>query len=406
MNGLNDSLGTMHVNSTHYYGPDNPGVPGDLITSIGKYASVEMYPAKPFTFKNHSGMQTFREMMDHADNTPYRVGDMNVHKTVNRVFTAPEIDGVMGSNYNGEFLYNPGKPSDRMAGWLGEDRHAVEYVRTPEFQVFMVSSHDRPATHESAKYVTEAEMDGPINRVGEMYSRAETLKQAAKKHNLSKDGQELELRYSGGNEAIEYLGVTSGSRRLYSIGRRVKDGKIALFTGVNVYDQMSKEADAFGLSLEDFINATIAEEAMHHYRRSYDRDISELEARIAEERATKEALLDFYMDLRDNSESNPQIREGYAKIVRRIVHDIRTIGRYRILYEARKSEGARKNDAEQSALEKLIEDPESSGLREAIDSLGEVPSDYDASSEYAEAGQTEVGEAEASEAEGAEAAAE
>ena len=172
---------------------------------------------------------------------------------------------------------------------------------------------------------------------------------------------------------------------------------------------MSKEADAFGLSLEDFINATMAEEAMHHYRRSYDKGISELEARIAEERATKEALLDFYMDLRDNSESNPQIREGYAKIVRRIVHDIQTIGRYRILYEARKSEGAskaRENDTEQSTLEKLIEDPESSGLREATDSLGEVPSDYDASSEYAEAGQTEVGEAEASEAEGAEAAAE
>ena len=168
MNELPVSLGTMHVDSPYFRGLDNKGVPGDLITSIGKSALVEMYPAKPLTFKNHSGMQTFREVIDYTDNTPYRVGDINVHKKVNGLFTAPEIDRVMGSNCHEEFLYNPGEPSDRMAGWLAS-KGIIEYVKTPEFHVFMVSSHDRPAAHESAKYVTEAAMDGPINRVGEMY---------------------------------------------------------------------------------------------------------------------------------------------------------------------------------------------------------------------------------------------
>ncbi len=306
------------------------GTPADLMNgSPGNLAGYSEIPLS-MGFDYHSSQPTFERMRKFSIN-PTIIGDYVYIRTANVLRAFPRKDAEM---YGIPLVLE----DYEIKGWKAATEEStgggISYHDVPEFRAFVVSSHERRAKHEPYKFVTEMEIFGPNNRIGEMLSRSETLRQDALKHFNSKEGYQLMLENLADSEEIEYLGVTSVGRILYAIGRRVNDGKIVLFTGINTYDKIAPEADAFNLTLDDMIPVKLGEEAMHHYRRSYDRNLSTLESLVNEERATKEDLLVFYMRLRDESESNPKLHEKYSKIVRALIHDVATVGRYIDLYTA------------------------------------------------------------------------
>jgi len=332
--GVESAIKDEDVRSTHYYGPSiGISVPGEesnlpnmssLFPKGGPYgnAGSEEYPAIPFTWKNHSGMQTFTEMMDHTDNTPYG----NVHKTIHRVFTAPEVDRLMGSNYNEEFLFNPGDESDRMYEWLAM-KPLVEYVEIPKFEQLIVDRHEHQPDPVLRKSVTKIiRYRGPNNELGVHLSEVENLRQSL---DIYDESREKVRRMSD----IQYLGVISIDGVIYSINR-LPNGGVVLYTGTKAYEILSQEADSINVLVEDKRTAALGEEATHHARKDYDKGISTVEQLVEVETAAKLALLDHYEKLAEGSGSDTQLREKYMKIVKSIEHDIATVDeRYRQVWK-------------------------------------------------------------------------
>ena len=256
-----------------------------------------------------------------------------------------------------EDLYNPfDLEQDRIGRWrhTSENPNTISIVERPKFTGLTVSRHERLADIVFGKYVTDiVDYEGPINEVGKNLSRAETIRQDLNKYSNSKEGIELALEKSKDCEDIAYIGVTSIGGVIYSI-QRLKDGRVRLSIGTKAYEYLSREAENFGLTLEDIIVAKLGEEAMHHYRRSYDKRFT---SSIKEERATKQALLEFYERLAEGAESNPRLREKYMKIIRSIKHDIETVRRYRRKSHENDEEAAK----EESDLEKAVEEENNEG---------------------------------------------
>jgi len=332
------SLGTpsKEVFSTHYHGSSYPGLPGELIKSIGNKALSEQYPAIPFTWKNPTA-QTWDGLMAHTDNTPYPVKDKDgnlhyVHKTILKEFTAPAIDRRLGSNYNPEFLFNPYKKNDRMDGWMNPPIHeTISTGKLPEFTGFTVAHHERPARSLAdpifGKYVTDIySYSGPNNEFGIHLSQAETLKQDWKRYLNSREGKGL-ARRRGIPEDIGYLEVIPTEGVIYAIGRL--NEKVRLATGTNAYKYLSEMADRYGVSLEDMIFEGLEEEARHNIRGSYDKRIYSERGFVREERETKEEQLHDKRRSMEESGSNEKLRKIYGKLVKAKEEDVRTVERYR-----------------------------------------------------------------------------
>lgn len=323
----------LGIGTWFYHNGSHVGRPLDLME--GPPGNLAGYSAIPLSmgFDYHSSQPDFARMMQFSINPTIIDGYVYI-RTASTLRAFPLEDAA---KYGIPLVLE----DYEIEGWKAATERptgGISYHETPEFRAFIVSSHERPAKHEPYKYVTDMEMFGPINRTGEMLSRSETLRQDSLKHFNSKEGYQLMQEYLVDSEGIKHLGVVESDGVIYAIGRYIRDGKVALFMGTNAYEYLSREAERFGLRLEDMITAKLGEEAMHHYRKSYNRDLSTLENLVAEEKATKEDLLAFYTRLRDGSESNPQLREKYSKIVRSLINDIATIGRYINLHTASREE--------------------------------------------------------------------
>ena len=137
----------------------------------------------------------------------------------------------------------------------------------------------------------------------------------------------------------------------------------------------------------------MGEEAMHHFRNSYDKRFTTL---VREELATKTELLNYYRALAKSAGSDSKLKEKYEKIARSIEYDIKTIGRYRNIKNYSDLEAEKENE-EESELEKKAgeadekeaepEDRENSEYhlkKETDEDIEEHPEEAESSDEPAE----------------------
>jgi hypothetical protein len=387
MEKLPHSLGTAIAldKSLYYRGLSSPE---SVVSEIpGKYAGVEAFPTTYFTFKNPTA-QTFEKLMDYTDITPCPAVDkegnqIDVYKTVNKVFSAPAVDRSLGSNYNPEFLFNPEDPnSDRMARWLAGS-HMLEYVPTPRFTKITVGHYERPSTSEPElqKFVTDiAEYDGPMNKLGMFLSKTAALKNDWKDYLVSIEGLELALERAMDFEDVAYLGVNPAEGVIYSI-QRLRGGGIKLSAGINSGDYLDLTSEVIGVPLTGTRNAILGEEAMHLYRKSFDKKIFTLTQLIKEEHATKMDLLHHYEGLAKKAEGNESLQGMYKKIIAHIKYDLATIDRYKTLeQQQRVSKNAEDTDKVMSLEDVLEETDKSRSLDDAIEESG---NDYQTDSSIA-----------------------
>ena len=377
-----------------------PGVPMDYVTGPpGNNANEYVIPLG-IAFKNYP---------NHLDLT--RIGidyvvkdDVAYLRTSNNIFgfTSEDIKRN-GLGFNRDDFHHEGwvAATEKPDGSLGNG--GIEYIQKPEFRELTVANFERQPDPVMNKFVTDLIYSGPLNELGIRLSQAETLRQDWNTYLHSPEAIELALKQSENAEDVTYIGVTSRPSVIYSIGGLI-NGKIRLSTGTRAYEYMSKKAEIFGLKLEDMIISDLGEEDVHRFRKSYDKNLTKIDDRVTEERLTKEERYNLYNTLFEDSESNQSLRERYGKVLRAIEHDIKTVERYRDPVESGRGSNRIKaqklvlmaeayekgfltydevneyveqnlrdenieSKYDRSVLEKILDDPENSELREAIDNL-------------------------------------
>lgn len=308
-----------------YYGGNYLGGTLDLIPKGAPFVVKETFKGPCYGFSNKSTAKNWGDLMDFSY-SPYPVVDESgnigfIVTTASNKFYVPAEDMA---KYGA--IYNPRDENiGRMDGWVGatEGNHAIEHVKIPKFGGLVVSRHEYQPDPKMRLFVTDISYEGHLNNLGKYLSKVETLRQDWNNYFQSKEGKALAREKSGDDAAIQYLGITSLEGVLYAIGR-LPNGKIILLSGDKTYDGLSAEAASAKVRLEDRRIAAFGEEAMHHYRKSYDVS-KNLEQFIAEETETKAGLLGFYQKLAAGAESKPQLRATYSKIVSLIKRDIATV---------------------------------------------------------------------------------
>jgi len=294
-----------------------------------------------FAWRNSSSAQTWNSLMDYSF-TPYPVGnDKFAIVTSSRVDIVDAVDAVLHNAHPEYHMENFMRWRAATEPHLLQNvpKGGIVYVKTPEFNGFITDFHERQADNIAdpvfGKFVTDIiEYQGPINRVGEMFSRKETLRQAWLEYKESIEGQELAYQ-KGAGEEISYLGIDPRESVVSAIGR-YSDDKIVLLNGLNNHDHISDLAEAYRLSHEDVAKVVFMEEDNHRLRNSYDQPLGLTEQRLAEEVATKTELWQLYDSLYEGT-SNEELRIKYSKIKEMIAHDIATIDRYKELYTSEDS---------------------------------------------------------------------
>jgi hypothetical protein len=208
-----------------------------------------------------------------------------------------------------------------------EENHAIEYVKTPESVGIMMPAGD--VYNSSSRKLTKLP-----HAITELNMR-DTGKYAQLEHNFrqhltdfmkSSEGQQLAafLDKSGYKaEDIEYIAIGfTREKAIYAVGR-LPNGKVVIYAHKNSYKKIDDWAEKEGMKTEELREVAIAEEVAHIFRslKPY------LHGRIAEEKATKKTLLEFYENLAEST-SNSELKAKYARIIRHLKHDIATVARY------------------------------------------------------------------------------
>jgi len=247
----------------------------------------------------------------------------------------------------------------------------------------IVANYEHQPDTSMEKFVTDVHYHGHNNDFGKNLSLSETVRQDWNNYLNSREGLELARAQTEDGENVGNIGIIPVEGAIYGI-TRLDNGEILLFSGTNPYESLGREADIFRLTLEDMITAKLGEEDMHRFRRSYDKGHVTIADLIGEELATKQSLLEFYIQLAEDSGSTPELREKYSRIVKSIENDIATIDRYKDVYEQKSNNKKTKSEDTESSLEAAVEDSEDYDSDVAEDNVIEL-SVYDKDSEQYDA---------------------
>ena len=351
-NGFSSAPTRWKIETGHYNEAPEPveAKPEHFIPEGGPFANASDYEIPMgISFKTHPNVPVHRGGMDYGVDYTI-VGQSAFLRTASNVFKFSVRD--IQTNGLAMNLEDVG-----IEDWIRTSvgPHAIAYVKKSKFTGLIVARCERQSEHQPAKYITDIlEYDGDNNGLGRALSMAENLRQAWNRYKQSREGIE-------NDDHITYLGVTSIKGVLYSIVR-LENGEIMLSVGINSCDYRSKEAEHFGLTLEEITNVNLLEEDKHDERKSYDIESWTSGQRVEEERATKQEVLEHYKRLAEG-ETDPKRKERYERVIRAIEYDIETIDRYKQMEE---------DSEEKSSLEKTVDSENEVASKDTEDSQTET----------------------------------
>ncbi len=204
-----------------------------------------------------------------------------------------------------------------------EESQAIEYVKAPESVGIMMPAGD--VYNSSSRKLTKlphAITELNMRDTGKYVSWEHDFRQHLIDFMRSDEGRQLAAFLNKeGYEAEDIDHISIGflpKGAIYGVGK-LPNGKLVIYANKDSYKKIDREAEAFGMKEEEMREVAIGEEIMHIFRKS--------RASIAEEKATKETLLEFYENLA-KSTSNSELKAKYARIIRHLKHDIATVSRY------------------------------------------------------------------------------
>lgn len=154
------------------------------------------------------------------------------------------------------------------------------------------------------------------NEAGKKLSEIENLKQRLTNHFGTKIAHALAeqaIKSGGSLESISYIGVGFAPNDVLYGVMRLRDGKILLIAGEDTFGELSRQARAWGIDTESYLETMLAEEQEHINRKSFD-NYGDM---IAEEMATKDSVFRKYLELAKGAEGGNPRNPKYERERRR-----------------------------------------------------------------------------------------
>lgn len=212
--------------------------------------------------------------------------------------------------------------ADLFAGWL-EAAPIVEYVPARESIGIMVPTEG--VEHEAniaGITLAYSEIELNMRDVGKFVSLHENFKHHLVNYIRSEEGQALAVHLAKlGYKAddIDYIAIGFvPDEAIYGVGR-LPNGEVVIYANKDSYKKLEREAEGFGMDIDDVRELSLGEEITHIFRDS--------KPSIPEERETKSMLMEFYETLA-NKTSDSRLKAKYEGMIRHLKKDIETIARY------------------------------------------------------------------------------
>lgn len=363
------------------------------LRNLGKYNVKNNYIIDLSTTSTIAASHGYLDRIQHSY-TPTIIGDFKYYRTANNVVRFHRSDKADLPLYDESSI-------DYIDSWkaVTEQNNGVSFSKPKEFKEFTIAMNDKLTDGILNKYVTEIyNLDIPFNDMGKALSMTHNLKNQINNYLRSPEGIRLAEQKSLDGEKVSYLKIEAPSTAVYSI-TRLPNGKVRIATNNNSYNYLSKLARSYGLKTEDLVNEHLGEEFMHLYRKSFDKRFLSNDDVIREELATKEELLNFYINEFEGAAGNENLRSKYRKIIKILNRDIETTPeRYSKIYNSKSKENKEINLEEMLEKVELEDDNETSILDELNDYEMENKAEYDESESDYETSELESEAMESSEA--------
>jgi hypothetical protein len=239
-----------------------------------------------------------------------------------------DIDTMMGGKEQYGELYLRDQRADLMDEWLAP-HPVITYVPERESVGIAIPAEgkDHIANKGGIKLV-DSLIDLNFRDVGKYVSLEYTFRHNLTNYMKSDEGKELSAFMNDKGfkaEDIEYVAIGFiPDNAIYAV-KRLANGKVAIYANKDSRKKIMKEAKAYDMKEDEFMEVAFAEEITHMFRKS--------KASIKEERRTKTSLWEFYEGLADRT-SNPELKAKYERIMAHLEQDIATVARYSSLYNS------------------------------------------------------------------------
>jgi len=372
----NESVLFQDIPSVHYKGVSYGGMLSDLLPANDNYGTDGETLPMSFGFKYSCAEKNMNRLMAFEDR-PHIVGDYAIFTTSQNKFA------VSLGNYE---KYGPVFNVDdlKIDEWMNVTRinQSKSYGPNQKFVGISIARHSTEIDF-PRKRITQGSYSGHFGEYGMRLSQAYNAKTNAIRFENSKEGRALIAKYGNG-KTISKFGVDREKDVVYSIDR-LSHGDIKLYFGQNSSNEIAKLAEHYKVHVNDMTNAILGEEYMHLFRNSFDK-VGSVKARIKEELATKQDLLEFYQSMMEGARNSAE-RKKYFRLAQHVKRDIETTPeRYSKAYSSKRANLESKLEAEAeylgltekeamnyvaSRLKESGSDNESSRLEEIVDSDSE-----------------------------------
>ncbi len=328
------AIPTQHYKQIGYAAPEIK-----LPSSIGEYGDRGNIPLWRISsgFVNNVNQNTWPELMK-FDQDYYKV---NIDGKPHYLFvTAYNRWALDAENVRKHGPFHHGPDDDKIDDWIGACNRpkfafgAKDYdiSRNDEFKAFYMAGRERKVDDRLQKYVTDIEIDGPYQKIGEMLSRTYNGRSSDRSFRESDLGQLAAEEFN--TPSYSEFGVTANKGTVAST-LRAKNGYSKLMVGLDASRLRENLADYFGSDLERAIEGIAIFEEYIHARRPTT--FSSVDAMVQEERFAKGKKIEYFTAMRDRAGISSSERSFWNKMARYAQLELDNVEEYREIYSKRKT---------------------------------------------------------------------
>jgi len=275
--------------------------------------------------------------------------------------------------------------ADLMDAWMAP-HGIIEYIpKVESIGILVPVKGEYNASNMGGIKVTNSHTRLNMRDVGMYFTLEHNFRSRLMDYMRSEQGYDLVIHLNKLGYKIEDVHMVGigfvPEKAIFEVAKYI-DGTIAIKAHKDYFRKIENEAKSYGMETGELMEVAIAEELTHLFRGLKPRF-----SQIGEEKATKTMLKEFYEGL-ERSTSNPRLKAKYERIIRRLSHDIETVGRYAEMYHSDRGKLEAVLEAE-AILERGLDGDEVSeyvaARLEEIATEAEIDSEYSLESEASDA---------------------
>ncbi len=241
------------------------------------------------------------------------------------------IDIMMGGQEDYGELYMRDNRADFMDAWMAPNEILESVPRVDSIGLIVPAKGEDNRANVGGVKVTGTHAKLNMRDTGLYLTLEHDFRARLVNYMQSEDGYGLAayLNNRGYNaEDVDVVGIGFvDDQTIFEVVKYI-DGSVGIKANRDYFKIIENEAKHHDMDTNELMEAIIAEEFTHLFRGLKPRFSD-----IAEEKATKTTVRDYYLSL-EKAATNKHSRERYERMVRRLDHDIATVDRYSEMYHS------------------------------------------------------------------------